>query len=124
MISGARIKERLKVVGISQAELGRRVGLGQSTINGLIHGEQQGSTKLHQIARVLRTTPAYLSLETDDPDGGLADSDLSFEELELLDLWKGMAPKDQAALLQLARTIASSAASPTVQAKRPDYRGE
>lgn len=55
---------------MSQSELARRVGLRQSTINGLIRGEQRSSTHLHKIARVLQTTPAHLEGETDDPDAG------------------------------------------------------
>jgi transcriptional regulator with XRE-family HTH domain len=67
MTVGERIDERLKAIGISQAELARRVGVGQSTINGLIRGESRGSKHLHVIARTLRTSPAYLIGETEDP---------------------------------------------------------
>ncbi|GAA0741396.1 helix-turn-helix domain-containing protein [Sphingomonas sp. ABOLD] len=64
---GERIDNRLKAIGISQAELARRVGVRQSTINGLIRGESRGSKHLHVIARILRTSPAYLTGETEDP---------------------------------------------------------
>ncbi|RSV34369.1 helix-turn-helix domain-containing protein [Sphingomonas sp. ABOLE] len=64
---GERIDDRLKAIGISQAELARRVGVRQSTINGLIRGESRGSKHLHVIARILRTSPAYLTGETEDP---------------------------------------------------------
>ncbi|MET3723465.1 helix-turn-helix domain-containing protein [Sphingomonas trueperi] len=64
---GERIDYRLKAIGISQAELARRVGVRQSTINGLIRGESRGSKHLHVIARILRTSPAYLTGETEDP---------------------------------------------------------
>lgn len=65
---GERIQALLNDRQISQSELARRVGLRQSTINGIIAGEQRSTTKLHLIARELRTTPDYLSGETDDPD--------------------------------------------------------
>ena len=68
MIVGQRIIVRLKVVGISQAELARRVGMSQSAMNNLIAGRSRSSTHLHKIARELVTTPAYMSGETDDPD--------------------------------------------------------
>nr|WP_246346895.1 helix-turn-helix domain-containing protein [Sphingomonas jinjuensis] len=67
---GERIEERRKVVGISQAELARRVGVRQSTINSLINGESRSSRSIFKIARALLTTPEYLYGELDDPDEG------------------------------------------------------
>ncbi|MBI0475392.1 XRE family transcriptional regulator [Sphingomonas sp. MA1305] len=66
MTIGERIKERLGVLEMSQAELARRVGLSQPAINSLIRGASRSSTHLHRIARELGTTPAYLTGETDD----------------------------------------------------------
>ncbi|RXD05546.1 XRE family transcriptional regulator [Sphingomonas sp. UV9] len=68
MIVSERVRERMVEVGLSQSELARRVGVAQPTIYKLLHTAKKGSTKLHLIARELRTTPAYLSGETDDPD--------------------------------------------------------
>lgn len=68
MVVGRRIKERLATIGMSQAELARQVGMSQPAINSLIRGASRSSTHLHKIARVLETTPSYLSGETDDPD--------------------------------------------------------
>lgn len=75
MIIGRRISARLKDarIGISQAELARRVGMSQSAMNSLISGRSRSSTHLHRIARELLTTPAYLSGETDDPDANAPD---------------------------------------------------
>lgn len=70
MIVGQRIVARLPVVGISQAELARRVPMSQSAMNNLIAGRSRSSTHLHKIARELLTTPAYLTGEIDDPDLG------------------------------------------------------
>ena len=56
--------------GMSQAELARQVGIAQPTIAKLLNGSSRSSSHLHRIARVLQTTPAYLSGETDDPDTG------------------------------------------------------
>ena len=56
--------------GLSQSELGRRVGVAQATIYKLVKGESYGSKYLHVIARELGTTPAYLTGEIDDPDAG------------------------------------------------------
>lgn len=66
MTIGDRIKERLEDLGISQAELARRVKVSQPTINALIKGSATGSKHLHTIASELETSPAFLSGETDD----------------------------------------------------------
>lgn len=67
MSLGERIEERRKLLGISQAELARRVKISQPTINALIKGNATGSKHLHTIAAELETSPAYLVGETDDP---------------------------------------------------------
>lgn len=64
---GDRIGERLQALGISQAELARRVKIAQPTINALIRGNSTGSKHLHRIAAELETSPAYLAGESDDP---------------------------------------------------------
>lgn len=66
MTIGERIEERLLALGISQAELARRVKISQPTINALIKGNATGSKHLHRIAAELETSPAYLANETDD----------------------------------------------------------
>jgi len=67
---GGRIRVRLETLGMSQAELARRVGIKQPSVNHLIKNGAQGSKHIHQIAQALQTTPAYLSGETDDPAAG------------------------------------------------------
>lgn len=67
---GSRIDERRKEIGLSQAELARRVGVRQSTMNSLINGDSRSSRSIVAIARELATTPAYLTGEIDDPDAG------------------------------------------------------
>lgn len=66
MSVGGRIQERLAKLGISQAELARRVKVAQPTINALIKGGSATSKHLHRIAAELETSPAYLAGETDD----------------------------------------------------------
>jgi phage repressor protein C with HTH and peptisase S24 domain len=67
MALGERIDDRLKALGISQAELARRVKIAQPTINALIRGNSTGSKHLHKIAAELETSPAWLAGETDNP---------------------------------------------------------
>lgn len=65
---GARIRQRLADLSMSQSELARRVGINQSTIAALLAGRSRSSSHLHVIARSLLTTTAYLVGETDNPD--------------------------------------------------------
>jgi len=67
---GDRLAGLMKERGFSQSELARRVGVSQATVWKLIKEPSQGSKHLHKIARILATTPAYLSGETDDPSEG------------------------------------------------------
>lgn len=68
MTLGERIQSRIDELGLNQTELARRVGVGQGTIAHLVSGRSRSSAHLHKIARELRTTAAYLSGDTNDPD--------------------------------------------------------
>nr|DAI68377.1 MAG TPA: Repressor protein CI [Caudoviricetes sp.] len=70
MMKGERIAARLRDLKLTQSELARQIGVTQGTIAQLISGRSQSSSKLHLIAKVLKTTPEYLTGETDDPDEG------------------------------------------------------
>jgi len=111
VIIGKRIKARIELLGISQAELARRVKLRQSTINGLVNGEQRSSTKLPEIARALQTTPAYLSGETDDPDSDSPDVLISAEDREVIDLLKTLPKAERGAFVTLLRSLSARPAS-------------
>lgn len=119
---GTRILERLDVLGITQSELARRAQIPQSTINSLIKRPSRSSPHLVRIAKELRTTPAYLTWETSDPDSEFTEDPLTAEEREWIELLRSVAPKDRAAALQLVRTIAHSAQSPMLQAHPQDFR--
>ncbi|MXO64873.1 XRE family transcriptional regulator [Altericroceibacterium endophyticum] len=68
MTVGDRIRERLEALEMSGAELARRVGVKQPTISALISGKTRSSSYLHVIARELKTTPEYLTGESDEAD--------------------------------------------------------
>jgi len=68
MTVGDRIRDRLKALDMSGAELARRVGLKQPTISALISGKSHSSAHLHRIARELHTSVEFLVGETDDPE--------------------------------------------------------
>jgi phage repressor protein C with HTH and peptisase S24 domain/DNA-binding XRE family transcriptional regulator len=60
MTLGQRIRERRQVLGISRPKLAERAGIPYSTLAGIENGDQQGSTELHKLARVLQCTVDYL----------------------------------------------------------------
>lgn len=90
-------------------------------MNGLIRGSAQGSRYLHKIARALRTTPAYLMGETDDPDAEFAESAVTAEEEEWLDQLRIVTPADRAAILQLTRSLAKCEAGPKPTLHSPSH---
>lgn len=83
MSVGVRIRELLDQLGMSGAELARRIGVTQPTISDLINGRSRSSVHLHAIARELGTTPEYLLGETDEPGIRLGDKRLP---------WRGPEP--------------------------------
>jgi transcriptional regulator with XRE-family HTH domain len=103
---GQRIEQRRKQIGITQAELARRVGMPQSSMNSLINGDSRATKYLHKLVRELRTTPEYLSGEIDDPaDGAPVEPALSSEQRELLQLHEAMDDASRRALMQVARSM-------------------
>lgn len=92
---GERVRDRMTALGLSQAELARRVGVSQPSIYALIHRNKTGSKNLHLIARELGTTPAYLTGETDDPTAGAPPPpELDFRESQLLSAFRTL-PEEQ-----------------------------
>jgi len=96
---GERIKERLNAVGLSQAELARRIGVTQPAITHLIKRGTGGTAHLHKIARELETTPEYLNGESETaalPDGAqpiavdVVTIDPDQVEIDMIDLAFGM----------------------------------
>lgn len=102
---GPRIADRLRVLGISQAELARRAGVAQSTINSLVKKPRRSSPHLLRIARELETTPAYLTGETDDPQSNLPDQHLTSEEIGWVQRLARLDDDTREAVLQLIDTL-------------------
>lgn len=126
MTLGPRIESRLQAIGLSQAELARRIGVRQSTMNSLIRGNSRTSRSIVQIARELETTPAYLLGETDDPTSEVPDAlSVSPDELRWVELIRCLQPNDRSALLQVTRSLAvPSLPSSSVHSERLTYKAE
>lgn len=122
MTVGERISERSQQIGLSQSELARRIGIGQSAINHLVRGKSRSSAHLHRIARELGTTPAYLTGETDDPDEDApVEAPLSYNERELLDCFAALNHVQQSALLTIAKSMAGRTPPGRVHAPKPGF---
>jgi phage repressor protein C with HTH and peptisase S24 domain len=53
---------------LTQTKLAKLAGVSQATIGKLESGVSSGSSHLHRIARALKTTPDYLTGDTNDPE--------------------------------------------------------
>lgn len=105
MSLGDRIRTRLKQIGMTQAELCKRAEVPQSTLNSIIQRDSRSTPHLVRIATALRTSPAYLTEETDDPDSPVPDLAMSFEERELLGLTRRLERADFEAVTYLIRRL-------------------
>lgn len=70
MVIPERLIARMEAVNESQSSLARKVGVSAQTIGKLARGESASSSHLHLIAQHLRTTPAYLIGQIEDPSAG------------------------------------------------------
>lgn len=103
---GPRIEARLRMLGLSQAELARRARIPQTTVNGLIRGHSRSTPHLIRIARELKTTPAYLTGETNDPDAELPEFLLTADERAWIGQLRDLEPGDREAILHLTQKLA------------------
>ncbi|MEA1083238.1 helix-turn-helix transcriptional regulator [Sphingomonas sp. CD22] len=86
MTLGERMAARMKALGLSQAELARRVKVSQPTISAIFNGDTQRPKHLRAIALELETTEAWLLGETEDAGAGALgalDRDAMAEKLGL-----------------------------------------
>lgn len=82
---GQRIKVRRKKLKMSRPELVKRSGIPYSTLADIENERQKSSTALHIIAKVLQTTPEWLSDEAGPEEAGeTMESPLTLREQQLL----------------------------------------
>jgi transcriptional regulator with XRE-family HTH domain len=112
MSLGDRIRTRLAQIGMTQAELCKRAEVPQSTLNSIIQRDSRSTPHLVRIATALRTSPAYLTEETDDPDSAVPDLAMSFEERELVGLTRRLGSADFEAVTYLIRRLAGAGIGP------------
>lgn len=87
MIVMDRLADRMRHLGLSQAELARRVGISQQAIGKLVNGSSRSTPNIGKIAQILETTPAYLVGQVDDPQEGamlLPTNEVIADQLDLV----------------------------------------
>lgn len=116
----------MRALGLTQAELARRVGVAQPTIFGLINSNKIGSKHLHRIARELETTSAFLSGETEDPESDVPDSpELSRDEVVWVEYWRALDGEGRDAMVRVVRLLTGRGGSgTTVHAPAVRYEAE
>jgi len=65
---GPRVQWWRAYRGLTQPELAKSAGIGQSTLSGLENQKQISSTKLNRLAAALRVDPHYLETDEGDPE--------------------------------------------------------
>lgn len=115
----------IDTMGISQAELARRVGMSQSALNSLARGDTRSSPRLHVIARELGTTAAYLSGETDDPAAEVPAISLNHEERQWIEYYHQLGEPERRSFITIMRSLIEGPPSPhTLNNDRRSYQAE
>lgn len=95
-------------------------------MNSLIRGNSRTSRSIVQIARELRTTPAYLMGETDDPESNEPDNllSLSSEEHRLLMLFGQLDSSSRELVLALLDKLGGCDQQSSLHSPKLDYKAQ
>lgn len=114
MTIGERISKRRQELGLTADEIAEKLGKSRATVYRYENGEIESlpTTVLEPLAKVLRTTPAFLMGWTDNPDGGSSEqeqaekksaSELSETDKKVLELFNQLKTEDQEMVLKIIR---------------------
>ena len=108
MTIGNRIKALREKNGITQTELAELIGTTKQNIykyeNGIITNIP--SDKIELIAQRLSVSPAYLmGWEEEEPPTEVTGTELSENEREMIDIFKGLTPTQQGKLIERAKIM-------------------
>lgn len=108
MMLGERIRQRLEQLGVSQAELARRVGIGQRSMNYLCNKAQSSSAHTHTIARELQVSIEWLTGKTDHMQIGHETGHLTDQQREWLSLLDVLPEKERDVAFLIVRHLAEA----------------
>jgi transcriptional regulator with XRE-family HTH domain len=119
---GARVKQRMGAVGITQVELAQRVGVGQAQISRLLKGER--GTDLETIKRIAmalgESQQLYINLYADLP---MTKKDIYILEIEA-DIEKLQSEQDKERVRQFIRLLSGDSNPPRPKTIRRGQRAE
>lgn len=117
-----RLEQAMRERGWDQKELARRVGATQGAISKILVGRTSNSRLMPKIAAQLNKPLPYLLGAIDDDAVDVADQAFAPEEIEWLDLLRGLQREEREAVITLTRSLAHSSRTGTVHEKGLEYR--
>lgn len=105
MSFGDNLRNRRKELGLTQEEIGRKIGCGKSTINRYENGEiNVPYDRILAAAKALETTPAHL-MGWEKEEGYIDVESLKDDERILLKSYRSMTENDREMMRDLARRL-------------------
>lgn len=100
MFPGNRIRQFRKAAGLSQAQLGAKIGIHQTHVGNIENGDRPLTLDYaRRIAKVFNITVADLLEDEDNPDR------LTPEERELIALHRSASAQEKATILRVAEAV-------------------
>ncbi len=123
-----RVKSRMAQLGLSQSAVARALGLKAPSISRLANGKHGQTRHIFGLARVLRTTPDYLTGLVEDPEQDVElGRHLTADQEEWLDLYERLTEDQRQFSRALLRDLAKANTpppSPAIHAPRPNFLGK
>lgn len=118
MTPGDRIKNRRIELGLTLEELGKRVGVGKSTVRKWETGyiANMRRDKIAKLADALDVSPLYImGIENPEENEPAEEGKLTEKQSELLDLISSLSDSEISVLLAAARSLTELHRSPDAQ---------
>lgn len=118
MTPGDRIKNRRIELGLTLEELGKRVGVGKSTVRKWETGyiANMRRDKIAKLADALDVSPLYImGIENPEENEPAEEGKLTEKQSELLDLISSLSDSEISVLLAAARSLTELLRSPDAQ---------
>lgn len=108
---GLRLKRARKLRGLSQVELAKAAGVGQSSVSEVETGESRSprGTNLVELARILRVSPHWLATGKGQMDA--MDEPLSTDAIKVAKDWMRLAPEVQRTVAAMIREMVRTSAA-------------